>query len=490
MDESTLEVLKDGPEQMPPAPRFLALVWTLSLVVATGFGARLAMGVLPAHLLPDGLLPLVFLVTVLLSAVAFGFWCGLFAAVTAFAVLNFLFTEPLFTFHVARFADLVALIEFLMVAALAGFLAGRLHDRAEAARSRAEVLAVLGDLTAALAEAQTATEALEAALPPLERLCQGMAVIMGPDGVLLPAGAVLDPASLAAAERAFRSGQTQPAAAPGWEGTSLTFQPLTETLLIGHTPLTGREGLRRELAIAALARQTRLALQRLDFAARAKAEQLRAEAEAARSAVLISLGHDLRTPLATILGAASSLKELDARLSPEARDDLLTAIEEEAARLNIHVSNLMQLSRLELTAPPRRAWVDVNDVVTAATTRLRRAVKGADLQLALADLPMIESEGGLIEQAVFNLIDNALAHGRSPVAITTSEAGDSLRIGVSDQGPGLPAAMASWLAGPDLRPAPGQRGLGLAVAKGIARHLGGSLTWAPGGFTLTLPKPA
>ena len=126
-----------------------------------------------------------------------------------------------------------------------------------------------------------------------------------------------------------------------------------------------------EAAIAAMARQLRLALQRLDFAGRARAERLRAEAEATRAAVLASLGHDLRTPLATILGAASSLRELD--LSAAARDDLLTAIEEEAERLNRHVANLLQLSRLELGAAPRRDWVDLNDIAEAADAGRRRA---------------------------------------------------------------------------------------------------------------------
>lgn len=190
--------------------------------------------------------------------------------------------------------------------------------------------------------------------------------------------------------------------------------------------------------------------------------------------------------MATILGAASTLKELD--LSAEARLDLLTAIEEEAARLNVHVSNLMQLSRLELAAPPRRAWVDLGDLVTAAATRLRRAETGADLRVTLGRLPMIQSEGGLIEQALFNLMDNALSHGRSPVTITSHETATALHLTIAEQGPGLPPALQDWLQSPDLRPAPGQSGLGLAVAKGIARHLGGSLAALGNALMLSLPK--
>lgn len=476
------ELSSDDAGRMPQPPRPLGLVATVALVLLTGAATRVALGAMPG-LLPDEVLPLVFLVAVIISAVGFGFWCGLLAAILAFGVLNFLFTEPLYTFHVSQFADLVALIEFLLVAALAGFLAGRLHDRAEAARTRAEALAVLADLSAGLVRADTPAQALAAALPPLKRLCQGDAVIVTPEG-LLPKESRFDAATAAAADRALRSGQPQVAAAPG-EGARLTFLPLAEGMLLGHEPPSGREGPGRSLAIGALARQTRLALQRLDFAARAQAERLRAEAEAARSAVLTSLGHDLRTPLATILGAASSLREL--QLPPESQADLLTAIEEEAGRLNAHVSNLMQMSRLELAAPPRRDWVDVNDIVHAAATRVRRAVKGADLRLDLADVAMIRSAGGLIEQAVFNLLDNALVHGQGTVTVSTAQAATMVRITVSDQGPGLSASMALWLASADLRPASGQDGLGLAVAKGIARHLGGTLSWEGGAFRMDLP---
>lgn len=492
MDQTPREAFKDAPEGMPPAPDATGVMLTLGLVALTAIAARWALAIFPASVQPEVALPLVFLIVVLLSAVAFGFWAGLLAAITAFATLNFLFTEPLYTFHVAHPQDLFALVVFLIVAALAGLLAGRLHDRAEAARVRAEVLGVLSDLSSALAAAETPEHALSAALQPLGQLSGGQALIVarGDDAprILFPKEAPLDPATAAAAERAFRTGQAQPAAASGWAGSQFSLLPLTEALLIGHSPPSGHEGPERDLAIGALARQTRLALQRLDFAARAQAERLRAEAEATRAAVLTSLGHDLRTPLATILGAASALKELDAQLAPEARTDLLLAIEEEAGRLNTHVSNLMQLSRLELAAAPRCDWVDLNDIVSAAAARARRAVKGAALREALIDLPMIRGEGALIEQAVFNLIDNALAHGQGMVEVFTSKTDDAVRITVRDQGPGLSPDMASWLSGPNLRPALGQRGLGLAVAKGIARHLGGTLLWDDGAFTLTLPE--
>lgn len=498
MSDKVQDGLSEEPSGFPPAPGPFGLGATFALVLLTSFGARVALAVFPAAILPEATLPMLFLITVLLSAVAFGFWTGLLAAVLAFGALNYFFTVPLYTFHISRPQDLFALLVFLIVAALAGLLAGRLHDRAEAAQTRAEALTILGALSSDLAAAETRTAALAAALRHMARLCGGPAVVLTrrDEHILVlmsdPVDRGLDPVELSAAERCLRTGRIEPAAAQGWPGSALSFLPITEGeggIALGHGRLAGREGPLRGLAIIALAEQLRLALQRLDFAENAQAERQRAEVEATRSAVLTSLSHDLRTPLATILGAASALKDLDASLSPAARIDLLAAIEEEAGRLNQHVTNLLQLTRLELDAPRRPTWVDLNDTAEAAVSRARRSFKDADIAMRLApDLPMIRAEGGLLEQALFNLIDNALHHGRAPVSVESGNLHDAVFVRVRDAGNGPSDLLRTWLAGPEMRPALGQRGLGLAVAKAIARHLGGRLSWQDGAFTLSLPN--
>lgn len=479
--KGTLPVDKPG---VPPLPTVAGMLATFGLVGLTA----LIMQAVSAE--TDGLAPLLFLVSVLISATAFGFWTGLLAAAMAFAALNYLFTPPLYTFYIAQTSDLVALLVFLLVAGLAGLLAGRLHDRAEAARMRAEALAVLGALSSDLGNATTPEAALASGLHHLSKL-GGSAVAVGVENgdTVILTKETLSPADLAAAERCLRTGRAEPAAAPGWPGAGLSFLSVAPDLVLGHARLAGHEASRRAQAITALAEQMRLALQRLDFADKARAERLRAEAEATRSAVLTSLSHDLRTPLATILGAASALKELDANLSPAARADLLTAIEEEAGRLNRHVTNLLHLTRLGLGQVPQGAWVDLNDIAEAAVARARRSFAGAAIVLGLSpDLPMIRSEAGLIEQALFNLIDNALHHGTSPIAVETSHPEAGLCLRVRDAGKGISQLLRDWLDSPEMRPAHGQRGLGLAVAKGIAQHLGGQLRWQDASFTLTLPE--
>ena len=483
--------------RIPPAPSMAGLSATVLLVAASA-------GViwLGGPMLPDPTAPLIFLIAVLLSAVAFGFWTGLVAAGVAFGVQNFFFTDPVFTMHVARPQDLIVLLVFLLVAGLAGFLAGRLHDQAAAATARSEVLEILSGLSAELGTAETEARVIEVGLRRLARLCRGTVVALRSDDpaptlvVSIPETFIPNMSELQAAERALRLNRVEPAAVTGWEDGRLTMHPLAETatgaLVVGYTPTLGHEGARRATAIDALCQQMRQALQRVDFASRAQTERRRAETEATRSALLSSLSHDLRTPLATILGAASALKELDASLVPAARADLLTAIEEEATRLNRHVTNLLQMTRLETGIQLHLAWVDAADLAQAAVLRARRAWPLARIEIDLPlNLPMIRADGSLIEQAVFNLIDNAIHHGAPPVRVVARLSGSTLQLQVSDTGSGVSTEIADWLSSSDSRPSAGQRGLGLAVAKGIARVLGGTLCCVgPGSsFSLSFPVP-
>lgn len=490
---------------LPEPPDLAALAATLALV---GIAAGLA--TLGGDALPGPVMPLIFLTSVLVASVAYGFWSGLVAAALAFFVLNFLFTEPLFTLHISHAQDLITLLVFLFVAGLAGLLTGRLHDQAAAASSRAEVLGVLSALSADLGSAADAESVLASATGHLAALSGGGAAAFradatGPVVVTTSPGTRPSDADLQAVERALRQSRSQPAPADGGPGAHLTILPLdvsagdpgqTEAspgaLALGHVPLFGPEAGLRTAAIDVLCRQTRAALQRLDFAARAQSERQRAEAEATRSALLASLSHDLRTPLATILGAATALKDLGPDLSAAAQADLLTAIEEEAARLNRHVTNLLQMTRLQAGLRPALAWVDAGDVARAAAARARRAWPQAVIEpAALQDLPMLRAEAGLLEQAVFNLIENALRHGKAPITLHAAQDGQALILTVADQGAGAPAPVRDWLASSDPRPPLGMNGLGLAVAKGIARVLGGDLTMteSPSTARLALPIP-
>lgn len=489
-----------GPErriaETPFSPRGPTIAGTA--LAATLVVAAASIVAASRDILPPTTLPLIFLMAVLVSAVLSGFWVGVATAAAAFVVMNFLFTDPVFTLQVSRPQDIVTLGVFLCAAGLVGSLAGSLRDRAESARTRAETLSILAAFSARLAEVDTREAALVQAVTSLSALSEGNAVAVGLSGLPVPLAAMTNTGELSApdaqaAERCLRSGRIQPATAEGWQGAALTFLPVpdgTGTLALGHGRLSGADTAQRSVAISALVEQLGLALRRLDASSKEMAARQEAETEATRSALLASLSHDLRTPLATILGAASTLSELHDGLSDGARADLLAAISQEAERLNLHVTNLLQMTRLSRTIVPRLAWVDVNDVAQAALARLLRAFPDADCRCDFADLPMIRAEGGLFEQMLFNLLDNALKHGTGPITLRTGQTEDTITVAVADAGPGPAPALRDWLDGAEMWPTADQRGLGLAVAKCIARVHGGRLLWSDGAFRVSLPLQA
>ena len=485
--------------KLPEAP-FRPRGPTLSgAVLAGGLVTAVAAIVLASKdILPASTVPLIFLMAVLVSAVLSGFWIGLATAAAAFFVMNFLFTEPVFTLQVSRPQDIVTLGVFLCAAGLVGSLAGSLHDRAETARTRAETLAILSEFSGHLAGVDTREAVLEQAVTHLSTLAGGDAVVVEASALPSPLASRPQRKDLSvpdaqAAERCLRSGRIQHASAEGWQGATLTFLPVpdgTGTLALGHCRLSRADTAQRSVAVSALVEQLALALRRLDASSKEAAARKDAEAEATRSALLASLSHDLRTPLATILGAATTLSELHDDLSDAVRADLVAAISQEAGRLNLHVTNLLQMTRLSRSIVPRLEWVDVNDIAQSAVARWRRSFPQADCLCDLADLPMIRAEGGLLEQMVFNLLDNALKHGTAPVTLRTAQAEGAVIIAVADNGPGPAPAMQTWLEGGQMWPMADQRGLGLAVAKCIALVHGGRLLWSDGAMRVTLPMQA
>ncbi|MFC3568093.1 DUF4118 domain-containing protein [Paracoccus simplex] len=460
------------------------------------------------ELLPENVSILLFLTAVLVSAAAFGFWVGLASAVGAIAAFNYLFVEPHFTLHIARPRDLVTLAVFLLAAALTGILAGRLREQVDAAKGRAAALEVVSRVSGDLAGARSTEDVARIALRHLHGLSQGPAVALRAEGGRLqllaaePDGHLPEASDLDAADIAFRRGRAELAAAKGWSGSRLSFYPLSvqdgagnrRGIVLGHARLDPDRSDKdwREKTIEVVLGQSGQALQRLALAEAAEAERRRAVTEETRAALLASLSHDLRTPLATILGAVTTLRELGATLPPASQTDLLAAIEEESERLARYVEKLLQLTRLQAGIAAQMAWVDAGDAALAAVTRARRSWPRAQIAAELAPLPMIRAEAGLLEQALFNLVENAVKYAPGPIRLTGAVEGPELVLAVSDSGRGLPAAIATWLASEEAVGAPPGAGLGLPICKGIARALGGRMTAArgvSGGAVLAIRLP-
>jgi two-component system, OmpR family, sensor histidine kinase KdpD len=238
-----------------------------------------------------------------------------------------------------------------------------------------------------------------------------------------------------------------------------------------------------ERALAAILDQTALAIDRARLSEASVAQAARLEGERYRDALLSSISHDLRTPLATITGSVTSLRQLGDRMSPESRDDLLQSIEEEGSRMSRFVANLLDMTRIEAgTLKAKRDWVDVADVVQSAVERTRRYFPGRIIETGIAsDLPLIEGDSVLLGQVLFNLLDNAIKYGGDePINVYARRDGQDVLISVTDLGKGIPPDDIDRVfekfyrrGKPDGR-APGT-GLGLSIARGFIEAMGGRI---------------
>lgn len=475
---------------LPPASDWRTLPRASSLLAA-GLIVALAAGmgsVLRADLSPSTI-PMLFLLAVLLASLRFGFWTGIFASVLAFLAENFFFIEPFFTFHVQHVADWLMLVVLLIAGATTGFLVGRLSEEAEAARARAFALEVMGQSAAELADCSDEEAILRCLVRHLARLNDGAALVLAEsEGSLstlarVPEDLVLGATDAAAAERCLRRGGEAQPAAPGWAGGRFAFRRFANLGVVGHT-LSGQEGAaghQMRDASAALIEQASLVADRLHLARDAAEARESAERESLRAALLSSLSHDLKTPLATILGGVSSLRELGDAMPEKAKADTLQAVEEEAGRLSRYVANLLHMTRLKAGLDLHSDWIDPLDVAHGALARARRAWPGRTLSLEAGDdLPIIRSDAVLLEQALFNLIDNACKFSQegASVLVQLVAQGDGIAIAVRDRGPGIPAIEQARVFDAFYRgeaKAPTGSGLGLAIVRGIVQALGGSV---------------
>jgi len=321
-----------------------------------------------------------------------------------------------------------------------------------------------------------------------------------PAGEAVPAFA-RDPRELAVARWAFDHRQTAGADTDTLPAGAVLYEPLAA----GEDSL-GVLGIRLEPAlrplppdqrelVGALARQIAGPLERARLADRADAARLAAESERLRSTLLSSVSHDLRTPLAAITGAASGLL-VEPPPAPELRFELASTVLDEAQRLNRLVGNLLDMTRLEAgTLEPKRDWHSLEELIGSAIARVEGYARGCRFAAEVApELPLVPIDAVLVEQALVNLLENAVRHGGAGVVrVAARRDGSQALVEVTDEGPGLPADGEERVFDKFYRAAGGPgAGLGLAIARAIVTAYGGRI-WAenltPRGaaFRFTLP---
>jgi two-component system sensor histidine kinase KdpD len=234
----------------------------------------------------------------------------------------------------------------------------------------------------------------------------------------------------------------------------------------------------------ALSDQAALAIERVNLSEDIDRARLAAETERLRAALLTSISHDLRTPLASILGSASTLRGQRGVLDEAARDELTGTIQEEAERLNRFIANLLDMTRLESGAiEPRLDFVDLGDVVGSALHRAAGVLARHEVRVDIAsDLPMLKLDPVLFEQVLFNLLDNAAKYTPpgTKVEVHAARYGDQVRLEIADEGDGIPADDLERIFDKFYRVQAADRkragtGLGLAICRGFVEAMGGTI---------------
>jgi two-component system sensor histidine kinase KdpD len=418
--------------------------------------------------------------------------------VLSFFADDFFFIPPLYQFTIAEPQEFFSLVVFVIAASLAGWLAGRAKDQERLAQESERGTQALFDLSRRLSGANAIDEILETAVVYVQKTLKAEAVAMltpeNGDLALTSSWPPLD--ALSAGESGAARWAFEKREAAGWRtgtlpNTRFQFRPLVTArgaiAVCGFAPSAPTKGLPPTLdhTLALILDQTAIALDRAALSREAMRTSSLEANERLRSTLLASLSHDLRTPLASITGAVTTLREFESTLTPEKRRDLLTGVEEETARLTRFIANLLDMSRIEAGAlRPKRELVDPADVVQAAVKRARGAFPGSTFQTSVArDLPYVEGDAGLIEQVLFNLLDNAQKYGGDkPILIHARTVGREIIVSVTDEGPGIKPADLETIFEKFYQggKSDGRKlgvGLGLSIARGLVEAMGGRI-WA------------
>ncbi len=494
-------------ETFNPRPYIAALA---AVAAALAFGELIAAWVGHANI------DLVFLTAIVAVAARFGLWPSLFASIASSLCYNFFFMEPLYEFTIADPTNLTAFVFFTIVAIVVSNVAARGRTLAIAAMERARTTESLYSFSRKLAGAGTLDDVLWAAAYQTALMLKVRVVLLLPErgSIAVKAGYppedILDEADLAAAKWAWENDRAAGRGSDTLPGAKRLFLPMhTGRGAIGVVgidsdkpgPLLTPD--QRRL-LDALTDQGALAIERVRLVEEMDRVERTAETERLRSALLTSISHDLKTPLAAVLGAAGALRDLGEKLGDAEKADLLATIIDESERLNRFIANLLDMTKIESGAiTPNVALHDLGEIVGSALRRAGRILSRHRVELELApDLPMLALDAVLFEQALFNLLDNAAKYAPSETTIRIQgwRNADSVCLRVLDEGSGIPSSDLEHIFDKFYRAQKTDQvragtGLGLAISRGFVEAMHGTIVAANrtdrtgAAFTIILPIP-
>lgn len=493
------------PSSLEPLAFFASIA---AVLAAVGVGSL----ILPTFGIEN--VDLVFLTAIVGVAIRFGLLPSLLASALSALAYNFFFLPPIYTFTISDPTHVAAFVFFTVVAILVSNLAARVRTHALAAFARVRTTESLYAFSRKLAGVGSLDDVLWASGYQIASMLKMRVVLLLPENGTIalrsgyPPEDTLDASDLAAANWAWSHSRPAGRGADTLPGAQRLFLPMrTGRGTIGVVGIdSDRTGPlltpdQRRL-LDALVDQAALAIERVHLVEEADRVKRSIETDKLRAAILTSLSHDLRTPLSSILGAAGALRDLSHALSDGDKTDLLNTIVEESGRLNRFIADLLHMTKLEAGAiVPNAAPHDVSELIATTLERAGKITVHHKMELDLAsDLPMVSVDGVLLEQALFNLIENASKYAPqgTTVRIQGWREGDLVRLQVLDEGPGIPADATERIFDRFYRvrkedSVRAGTGLGLAIARGFIEAMNGKIVAGNRSdrsgavFTITLP---
>lgn len=460
---------------------------------------------------------LVFLTAVVGVAVRYGLGPSLLTSVVASLCYNFFFMPPFYTFTIADPTNIAAFFFFMVIALIVSNVAARVRTQADTAISRIRTTEQLYAFSRKLAGTGTLDDVLWASAYQTALMLKVRVVLLLPEEGLLtvksgyPPEDQLDAADLAAANWAWSNDRPAGRGSDTLPGAKRLFLPMRT----GRGPI-GVIGIDNDRTgplltpdnrrlLDALVDQGALAIERVLLVEDMDRVKRTVESERLRSALLTSISHDLKTPLASVLGAASTMRDLAGALSAAEKRDLLATVIEESERLNRFIANLLDMTKLESGAiVPNTALHDLGEIVGSALRRASKILVRHKVSLDLAaDLPMLELDPVLFEQVLFNLIDNAAKYSPPGTTLTISSKREKNQVilQILDEGEGIPPGEIESVFDKFYRAQKGDHvrpgtGLGLAISRGFVEAMHGTISASNRSdrsgavLTIRLPVPA
>jgi len=428
---------------------------------------------------------MIYVLAIVIAAYKLDWLQSAVCAIGAVTALNFFFVPPRWTFDVESQEHFIALVVMLVVALVISHLATGVRRESRHAALNARRARQLQELASGLSISSTREEILSLGQGALDDAFDGPnTLLLMDDGQALQGGADLSDEVRDGLRCCINECAVLGPGTGRWPGLDAWYLPLGEKdhVLGAARVLPARaadnDGREHAQALCSLLAQNLL---RARLSASVQSVQAEAQRQQVQSTFLAAVSHDLRTPLASIVGAASALQTQRDKLGAAEQDRLLASIANEASYLSRVTENTLQLVRLtSLQKDLKRDWESLEEIVGSVLSRVRQHDTGRRIKSTVpAGLPLIKADPVLLAQMIGNLLENALKYSEGAIDLSIAAQGQALTISVKDRGPGVAPAQQDLIFEPYRRgDQSGQRGagLGLALCRAIAQAHGGSLT--------------